>query len=511
MSLARTHAVALLGLSGAMVEVEADISAQLPAMVLIGLPDAALSQATQRVRAAATNSGCPLTSHRLTVALSPAALPKHGAGFDLAIAVACLAADGVVSAESVGSVVHFGELALDGRLRPTPGILPGVAAAARFGHQTVMVPEGNAEEAALVPGVRVVGVASLRDAAIWHGAALTARPVETIRPPDDPALPVTELDLADVIGNDDAILALQVAAAGGHHVFLLGPPGAGKTMLAARLPGLLPDLGPAASLEVSSLRSLSERGLGGALITRPPLEAPHHTITAAAMVGGGAGHIRPGAAARASNGVLFLDEAPEFASPVLDALRQPLESGTISIHRANAIAHFPARFQLVLAANPCPCGQYGAGDLECACPPNARRRYLARLSGPLLDRIDIQLGVKRITAVQLRLATDTVRIPSAAARARVADARGAAADRLRDTPWQVNSEVPGPWLRGPGTRLDLRTTAGLDRALERGGITMRGYDRVLRVAWSIADLEGAARPGSEHVGLALYLRKGMTP
>ncbi|MDH6237485.1 YifB family Mg chelatase-like AAA ATPase [Cryobacterium sp. CG_9.6] len=511
MPLARTHAVALLGLSGALVEVEADISAQLPAMIIIGLPDAALSQATQRVRAAAANSGCPLTTHRLTVALSPAALPKHGAGFDLAIALACLAADRVVSAESVGSVVHFGELALDGRLRPTPGILPGVVAAARLGNTTVMVPAGNADEAALVPGVNVVGVASLRDAAIWHGATLPTRPVEAIQQPNDPSALGPELDLVDVIGNDDAILALQVAAAGRHHVFLLGPPGAGKTMLAARLPGLLPDLGAVASLEVSSLRSLGERGLGSALITRPPFEAPHHTITAAAMVGGGTGQIRPGAASRASHGVLFLDEAPEFASAVLDALRQPLESGTISIHRANAIAHFPARFQLVLAANPCPCGQYGAGDLECACPPNSRRRYLARLSGPLLDRIDIQLGVQRITAAQLRLSTDSVRIDSAQARSRVVDARAAAAERLRHTPWEFNSQVPGPWLRGADARLDLKTTAPLDRALERGGITMRGYDRVLRVAWSVADLEGADRPGAEHVGLALYLRKGMTP
>jgi len=294
MGLARTHAVALLGLTGAIVEVEADISGQLPGMVLIGLPDTALSQATQRVRAAAKNSGCPLTRNKLTVNLSPAALPKHGAGFDLAIALACLAADRLVPAMSVGSVVHFGELALDGRLRPTPGMLPAVIAAARLGHTTVMVPTGNAEEAGLVPGVRVIGVASLRDAAIWHGARLEPIPVEAILPPDGADDAAIEPDLVDVIGNDDAILALQVAAAGGHHVFMLGPPGAGKTMLASRLPGLLPDLDAEASLEVSSLRSLSGRGLGRSLVTRPPLEAPHHTATAAAMVGGGSGQIRPG-------------------------------------------------------------------------------------------------------------------------------------------------------------------------------------------------------------------------
>ena len=251
------------------------------------------------------------------------------------------------------------------------------------------------------------------------------------------------------------------------------------------------------------------------MITRPPLEAPHHTITAAAMVGGGSGQIRPGAAARASHGVLFLDEAPEFGASVLDALRQPLESGRISIHRANAVAHFPARFQLVLAANPCPCGQYGAGrsgvgDPECTCPPNARRRYLARLSGPLLDRIDIQLTVNRVSIAELRLAADGSRLSSAVARGRVLAARAAAAERLAGTPWTLNSEVPGPWLRGAETRLGGQVTAMLARAVERGGITMRGYDRILRVAWSIADLAGVPRPGPDEVGQALYLRKGMT-
>jgi magnesium chelatase family protein len=511
MGLARTHAVALLGLTGSLVEVEADISAQLPGMVLIGLPDAALSEATQRVRMAAKNSGCPLTRNRLTINLSPAALPKHGSGFDLAIALACLAADDVVPAASVGRVVHIGELALDGRLRPIPGMLPAVVAASRLGHGTVMVPAGNADEASLVPGVRVIGVASLREALIWHGADLEPIPVDAILPPEQAAEDPAEPDLIDVVGNDDAILALQIAAAGGHHVFMLGPPGSGKTMLAARLPGLLPDLDATASLEVSSMRSLSGHGVGRALVTRPPLEAPHHTATAAAMVGGGSGQIRPGAAARASHGVLFLDEAPEFASAVLDALRQPLESGVISIHRANAVAHFPGRFQLVMAANPCPCGQYGASDLDCTCPPSARRRYLARISGPLLDRIDIQLRVKRVTAAQLRLASDGPRLSSALAGERVTVARVAAAERLSGTPWSLNSEVPGPWLRGPNARLAGSATAGLDRALERGGITMRGYDRVLRVAWSIADLEGLSQPGPDQVGQALYLRKGMTP
>lgn len=510
MALGRTFSIALIGMSGAVVEVEADISAGLPSFVIIGLPDTALAEARDRVRAAAVNSGCPITGHKLTINLSPAALPKHGSGFDLAIAVASLAAAGDVSASSVQSVVHLGELGLDGRLRPMAGVLPAVLAAFRAGQRTVMVPAGNADEASLVPDMRVIPVASLLEAAIWHGGEFEPVVVEPIMVAAPLAAEEPTQDLSDVVGNEEAIKALLVAAAGGHHLFMLGPPGAGKTMLAARLPGILPDLEGAAALEATSMRSLAGGVVGADLMRRPPLEAPHHTATAAAMVGGGSGQIRPGAAARASHGVLFLDEAPEFASSVLDVLRQPLESGTISIHRANAVAHFPGRFQLVMAANPCPCGQYGATDSECSCTPNLRRRYLDRVSGPLLDRIDIQLWLRRITAAQLRLADET-RMTSADARARVVEARAAAAVRLSDTPWSLNGQVSGPWLRDRRRRLGRMTTASLDRALERGGITMRGYDRVLRLAWTVADLAGSTAPTAEHIGTALYLRRGMTP
>ncbi|GAB3616833.1 YifB family Mg chelatase-like AAA ATPase [Okibacterium endophyticum] len=510
MAVGRTWAVALNGLDGAIVEVEADISGQLPAFVLIGLADRSLGEASGRVRQAAENSGCRLASRRITVNLSPASLPKHGSGFDLAIALACLAADDVVSRSSVDAVVHIGELGLDGRLRPTRGVLPAVRAAARAGRKKVMVPVGSEAEAQLVPGIDVVGIVSLRDAAIWHGAQLQPIEVRPILAPPEPEHPRSSDDLADVLGQREAVDALVVAAAGGHHLMMVGPPGAGKTMLAARLPGILPDLDVAAALDVSSVRSLSGEPVGGSLQTRPPFEAPHHSATVASIIGGGTGVIRPGAAARAAHGVLFLDEAPEFQANVLDALRQPLESGRISIHRANAIAHFPARFQLVLAANPCPCGQYGAKENTCTCPPHAIRRYLSRISGPLMDRIDIQLTVTRITAAEFRSADDATRLTSEAARARVIAARSRAAKRLAGTAWTTNAQVPGAWLRDRSRAPGRDATAPIDRALERGLITMRGYDRILRIAWTLADLDDTLIPSAGHIGRALYLRRGTT-
>ncbi len=512
MPVARTTSVALLGLNGSIVEVEADLSSQLPAFVIIGLPDAALGEARERVRSAAINASCPLPSRRLTVNLSPAALPKHGSGFDLAIAMACLAAAGDVDPESVASVVHLGELGLDGRLRPIDGILPAALAASRAGYGTVMVPAANADEARLVPGLTVIGVASLLEAAIRHGGRFDDSGLGAIEPVTaagrESAPEPAAGDLADVSGNGPAVEALLTAAAGGHHLFLVGPPGAGKTMLASRLPGIQPDLDHEAALEVASVQSLAGRQLGAGLSCRPPYEAPHHTATAAAMVGGGSRLIRPGAAARASHGVLFLDEAPEFPGAVLDVLRQPLESGSITIHRANSVATFPAKLQLVLAANPCPCGGAGTPTDECTCPPAVRRRYMSKISGPMLDRIDLHLWVHRVTAAGLRMAHERPGISSAEARRRVDEARAIAAERLRGTPWRTNAQMPGPWLRGPGgLHPGGRATAELDRTLERGGITMRGYDRVLKVAWTLADLAGAARPDSSHLHQALFFRK----
>jgi magnesium chelatase family protein len=328
---------------------------------------------------------------------------------------------------------------------------------------------------------------------------------EPVALPDDEHEPASRVDLAEVIGQRDAVEALIVAAAGGHHLLMCGPPGAGKTMLARRLPGILPALDDGAALASASIRSLAGSRVVE-LSRTPPFEAPHHSASVAALVGGGTRFIRPGAIARASEGVLFLDEAGEFASSALDALRQPLESGSITIHRAGAQAQYPARFQLVLATNPCPCGDYGIRGGTCTCPPAAIRRYLGRLSGPLLDRMDIELTLTRVSVAQRDKGPS---ISTAAARDRVADARARARHRLADTPWRVNADVPGSWLReGPGAPAPA-VRRPLDAALHRGALTLRGYDRVLRVAWSIADIEGRAQLSAEHIGRALYLKKGI--
>lgn len=509
MAVARSWSVALAGLTGAIVEVEASASATVPGMAIVGLPDKSLGEAAHRIKSATANSGCELPGGKITINLSPASLPKQGSAFDLAMAIACLAVGGLVRRESAERVVHLGELGLDGRLRPLNGVLPAVLAVARAGYDAVMVPTANVEEAKLVPGLTVIGATSLRDAAIWHGAELSAIELEPVRLRTE-TIPAPEpLDLADVVGQPDAVEAMIAAAAGGHHVMLLGPPGAGKTMLAARLPEILPDLSPEAAVEVSCLRSLIGIAPDGALARRPPWENPHHSSSAAAIIGGGSRQIRPGAAARAAHGVLFLDEAPEFRADVLDSLRQPLESGVVTVHRAHGSASFPAAFQLVLAANPCPCGQYGTADGVCTCPPQARRRYLGRMSGPLLDRIDIRMRVQRITSAVASMVEERP-MTTVEARSRVEAVRAASTERLVGTGWRTNAQVSGPWLRGPRMRLARPVTAALDRSLERGGITMRGYDRILRLAWTLADLDGAVSPTSEHLGRALFLRKGVS-
>src|SRR5215470_758502 len=497
MPVARTHSIALVGVEGHPVEIESDIENGLPGLLLVGLPDTALREARDRIRAAVINSGEQWPQRRITVGLSPASLPKRGSGFDVGIAVSILAAAGTVPVAAIEGVTFLGELGLDGQLRPVRGVLPAVAGAAAAGFRKVALPDASAPEAALVPELTVLGAPTLGALLAWlrgeraaaqavtvatsgEGAGIppvgadgqdVTGPVRPAGPPRPWQQAGSRPDLADVLGQPAARRAAEICAAGGHHLSLLGPPGAGTT--------ILPALDRPAALEVTAIHSVAGTlPAGRPLITEPPYCAPHHTATKAAIVDGGSGVIRTGAASLAHRGCLFLDEAPEFGRDVLDALRQPLESGEVVVARSGLTARFPAKFTLIMAANPCACASARSAGSACSCTPLARRRYLARLSGPLLDRVDAKiefLPVRRAELLSDRAFTEA----SSVVAERVQAARLRAAARLGGTPWRLNAQIPGSELRRrfAPARAAL---APLERAMDLGRLSARGADRVIR-------------------------------
>jgi magnesium chelatase family protein len=494
--LATSLTAAVVGVEAHLVRVEADTSAGFPKFTMLGLPDSSIKESEGRIRAALRNCGYAFKwDRRITVNMSPASLRKMGSSYDLATAMGLLAADGTVPASPLSGVLLVGELALDGTLRPVTGVLPMMMLARRQGLAAAIVPAANAAEAAIVDGLHVYPVTSLPDAVALASSA--ERPVPPPRPPAA-FVRAARADMADVRGQPLARRALEVAAAGGHNLLFVGPPGAGKTMLARRLPGILPPLSLEEALETTAIYSAWGARLEGLLGERP-FRSPHHTTSDAALVGGGSVP-RAGEVSLAHNGVLFLDELPEFRRNALEALRQPLEERTVTIARARGTLRLPARFQLVAAMNPCPCGQHGHG--ACRCTPAAVAGYGSRISGPLLDRVDIRVDVCPLTYAEM---TGPAGEASDGVARRVEAARRAQAARRSVTGVLVNAELGAAPVRVVAS-LDAEGSTLLAAAIERGRLSARAHDRVLRVARTIADLAGSAAVSVQHVAEALQFR-----
>lgn len=523
MRIGSSLSLTLIGLRACLISIQAFVSPGLPYFDIIGLPDTSLAEAHERVKAAICACGMAWPQTRLIVNLSPASLPKHGSAHDVAIAVAILQASGAIPRISSDTLM-LGELNLDGSILPVHGVLPALLYAREHGIHEAWVPRANSDEAHLVEGIRIrsldclsqvitlLGGHSSHRRVIQHTqrSATMAHHTEHQSRPAADSLPIpslnqsAHLDFADVIGQDEAKRALEICAAGEHHILMSGPPGAGKTMLAQRLPTILPPLSEEEALEVASIRSLCGTLPRDGISHVPPFEAPHHTASPSALSGGGALIAHPGAVTRAHHGVLFLDEAPEFSSAALQCLREPLETGCISLARSRATTLYPAQFLLVMAANPCPCGKGWGTAQGCTCTVQQRRRYWSRLSGPLLDRIDIQIEIPPAphyltSAAHRHSPTQT----STQMRERVCQARACARKRFDGCGWSTNGRADARWLKSRTSTAALQL---LDTAVRSETLTVRGADRALRLAWTIADLDGKVSPNTENVAEAIEMR-----
>jgi len=503
--LSKVFSSATVGVEAYRVEVESDIQQQLPGFITVGLPEGAVRESKERVTAAIKNSDFIFPSKRVTVNLAPADIKKEGSGFDLPIAVGILAATGQILRDSFGEFVFLGELSLDGTVRPVPGVLPMALKLAKAnGIRGMLVPGENACEAAIANTVPVYPVKSLGDAVQFLEDESSLAPYKVdIDSVFNEARRYT-VDFADVKGQESAKRALEVAAAGGHNIIMIGPPGSGKTMLARRMPTVLPDMSIAEALETTKIHSVAGRlPAGKALIATRPFRAPHHSISYAGLVGGGS-IPKPGEVSLAHHGVLFLDELPEFKKDILEMLRQPMEDNQVTISRATTTITYPAGFMLIAALNPCPCGYYGDPNHECNCTSSEIQRYMAKISGPLMDRIDIHITVPSVKFKEL--SSKTRGEPSEAIRERVNQARQVQLERFKDEPEMFCNAHMDPRDISRYCRIDDKSQSLLATAISQQGLSARAYDRILKVARTIADLAGSDHIELGHVAEAVHYR-----